>query len=218
MSKNPSNIEKLINLTCPKSGFKFDENSMLTLCMENFEIIRKEFESDELIYSEVKEIVEKDNYSKEDYKEIIRVIAAKNHTRTPANVCDELAGLAVKSNLLDGIKQGRTEIVDELINGLKTRKERSLTSKVCRYLETWKAENKKFTINDTILRAVLPYYMKQYCPTNCHIPSDVSFKEYLGYCQDLLANCDIENLHELDYLLWYFYSKDSIRFEIIKHL
>lgn len=47
---------------------------------------------------------------------------------------------------------------------------------------------------------------------------DITFEEYLSSCNSLLQKCEIENLHELDYLLWYFYSKDSNRCEIIKHI
>lgn len=216
---------ELINLSCPKGEFKFDENGMLLLTQKNFEIISDSYEKDQDLhstYSGIEVYVEKSDYALDDYMKIIQSIAAINHTRTSQNACMEISELAVKHDLLSKIKNGETCIVDVMIEEMTIRKERSLLSKVCRYLETWKCDSKNFTINDSILRLVLPYYLYNYDNDEEtryeKMKDDVTFNEYLSNCNSLLRKCEIENLHELDYLLWYFYSKDSIRLEIIKYI
>lgn len=227
--------DELINLTCPKGGFEFDENGMLLLTQGNFEIIRDSYDTDQKLdstYLEIKAYVNKTDYAIDDYEKIIKSIAGKNHTHTPKKVCEKIAKLAVENKLLEKVKDGKTSIVDEMIEGMterKERKERSLLSKVCRYLETWIFEKEErdsekftFTINDSILRTVLPYYLYKYDDDEKKqykkMKDDITYEEYLSSCNRLSYKCEIKNLHKLDYLLWYFYSKDSIRLEIIKHI
>ena len=221
--------DELINLTCPKGGFEFDENGMLLLTKGNFDIIRDSYFKDQDLnstYLEIKAYKEKTDYTKADYEKIIKSIADKNHTHTPEKAIQDIAKLAVGKNLLESIKNGKTSIVDEMVEEMTIRKERSLLSKVCRYLETWIFEKEKldskdftFTINDSILRTVLPYYLYKYVDEQYKkMKDDITYEEYLSSCKILSEKCEIKNLHELDYLLWYFYSKDSIRLEIIKHI
>lgn len=159
--------DELVNLSCPKGEFEFDENGMLLLTQGNFEIIRDSYEKDQDLhstYSEIEAYVGKTGYAIDDYKKIIQKIAAINHTRTSKEACQEISVLAKKHDLLGEIKKGKTSIVDEMIKEMTIRKERSLLSKVCRYLETWKCDSKNFafTINDSILRSVLSYYLCQH--------------------------------------------------------
>lgn len=221
MKRQSFSIEELLNLSCQPCGFKFDENQMIDLTSSNFEIVKGEYEADHDInekYKEIRDVVNKDFYEEKDYKVIVQKIARENHTRTAESKCEKLAKLALKYDLLNSVKNGDIKIVDTIVNLMEGRKERSLVSKVCRYLETWKTDNANFTINDSILRDVLPYYCNKYEIFTEPFRNDMSYSDYLGACNSLREKTDIRDMHQLDFLLWDFYRKDTIRFAIIKQL
>lgn len=128
--------------------------------------------------------------------------------------------MAFNYELLDGVECGDIEIVDRIVDSMEGRKERSLVSKVCRYLETWKTCNANFTINNSILRAVLPYYCRRYKISTAPFRDDMSYSDYWKACNSLREQVkeEFEDMHQLDFLLWFFYGKDTIRFAIIKRL
>lgn len=252
MSNNNSNggdysIDELINLTAPKYISKKSENpgkiinfemsnNMLSLSYNNFKKIENEFNDDNDLenpkYKDISNVV-KDldkNPTEANYLKIISKIASVNHTRTPKEVCEEIAEWAAKNKLIEIInnknKKDNIEMVDTCINAVGNichHYPRSLVSKVFRYLESWKGENAFFTINDSILRAVLPYYLFQWdVKYNHDINASMKYSTYHDYCEKLLDAINSKNqelnLHQLDFLIWYYYSNDSIRLEIIRHI
>lgn len=253
MKDNISNVVnlsvgELINLTTPKwiskksekSGkiidFSLSNNNMLGLSYINFKKIENEFNDDNDIknskYKDIQDVVYdlNNNQTKENYLEIIRKIASVNHTRTPKDVCEEIAEWAVNNKLIENMNaKPNIDLVDQCIKEIGDKCNhypRSLVSKVFRYLETWKGDTSYFTINDSIIRAVLPYYLTQWGVDYRHdINNSMTYSKYHNYCKELLEKINSKtqddqklNLHQLDFLIWYYYSNDSIRLEIIKHI
>ena len=67
------------------------------------------------------------------------------------------------TQFLKRLENGDATLVDELaaIKGL-SRKEKSLSSKICSYLCELEFKQSKFAVNDTVVRRILPYYFKYY--------------------------------------------------------
>ena len=128
-------------------------------------------------------------------------------------------------NFLKYLKEGCPELVDELLKrliDLGNRKEKSLVSKLCRYLNEWIYDDCAYTINDSVVRAILPYYLAYYkidrAMWHGKRLEDLSYVEFYKIFT-ALRDCVPElNNHQLDHLIWYAYKNDSIRSEVAKAL
>ena len=198
-------VEELLNLaTESERNLDYDKNGMLLLSKENFEKIKEDYESD----------FKQNSINKgEDIKAFVTRIAANNRTRTPQKAKDAIVEYINnnKEKFEKDIKNGSTDIVEDILDNeyeKVKRKDKSLVSKICRYTEG-ETEEPKFTIFDSILKMVLPYYLdKEYDLDN--------YKQYVKAVNSLQTSG--LNIHQIDFLLWKVYSADEIRKVICKYL
>ena len=92
-------------------------------------------------------------------------VARSNSTRSSNENISVMADWVFKNltQFLKRLENGDATLVDELaaIKGL-SRKEKSLSSKICSYLCELEFKQSKFAVNDTVVRRILPYYFKYY--------------------------------------------------------
>lgn len=172
----------------------------------------------------------KDNdFSKEAYEEIIRGIASENSTRTPKKSISLLAIYLSdpKNDFLNRLNEGNPKLVDDIVfylNKNHVRKDKSLASKICRYLNEWMFHKDDYTINDSIVRQVLPYYIVYYYGDEGFIEAwllkedDLTYVEFFNIFEKVRSKVPELNRHELDHLLWYSYKNDNVRRAIASSL
>ena len=229
----PTTYEEELLLTVPYNllGLTKDEYLMVQLTKENSDIVEACIEVDPAYQSKGKATMEKHfnagDYSVDAYYAIVNRIATENSTRTSkvtmrclAEYCADAA-----NDFLDRIAAGELELVDALLQHLVDngcRKDKSLASKLCRYLNEWLYGGCAYTINDSVVRAILPYYLAYYKidrvlwqGKNFEELSYIEFYTIFSAVRDKVA---VLNNHQLDHLIWYAYKNDSIRSEVAKAL
>ena len=216
-------------LTVPESikcaNLELDENGMVKLTKENALKVENLISMDARYrYSSAKQMFDKSkdisNYSLPDLIEFIKRIAKDNSTRT-ANADIRILTKYIYDNLsnaLERIKQGDLSLVDELANLSNfgaSRKESSLASKICRYIDEWYYGSDIFTINDSVVRTMLPYYYLYYdidFKGNIDKMTYVDFMKYFVSMVEKVRSVESSiTRHEIDHILWYVYRNDSIR-------
>lgn len=99
------------------------------------------------------------------------------------------------------------------------KKIKSLASKVCKYLNEWNFNGDAYTINDSVVRAILPYYLAYYGINGSLWENknfeELNYQEFYGIFSELRNKTKLNN-NELDHLIWYAYKNDSIRSDIAK--
>lgn len=162
------------------------------------------------------------SYTLNQWIDFINQIARDNSTRTSAKDITVLAQYIHdnSSYVLDKIETSDYSIVDELSNLKKrgaTRLEPSLASKICRYLDEWHFNHDFFTINDSVVRFMLPYYYL-YNVIDSKITVNVEkcdFKTFMSIYNQLFDKIKESEpqltRHEMDHIIWYVYRNDSVR-------
>ena len=225
-------LEEELLLTVPDNlaGLTKDKFLMVRLTKDNSDIVEKCIASDPAYQSKGKTIMEQffnaDDYSENAYSDIINRIAIENSTRTSKEAIMCLAAYCANpdNKFLELLREGELTLVDKLLEHLVKsghRKDKSLVSKVCRYLNEWLYGGCAYTINDTVVRTILPYYLAYYKidpqkwqGKNFAKLSYVDFYEIFS-----LVRCKTNlNNHQLDHLIWYEYKNDGIRREVAKAL
>ena len=218
----------IINLTTSeeiqKANLELDENGMIKLTENNSKIVEALISAHNRYGNPTaKEWLNQhkniSTYNLKELTEFIRRVARDNSTRT-SNINIDILAKYIFTNMiaiLDRIKNGDYSLVDELADLTQlgaTRKEPSLASKVCRYIDDWYYGNDHFTINDSVVRALLPYYYLYYSiDFNVNI-DEISYVDFMKYFNDLVEKIQsLENIkrHEIDHIIWYVYRNDSIR-------
>lgn len=229
----PVTREEEILLTVPDNllGLDKDEYLMVKLTKENSRIVEACIAVDPVYQSKgqkiMKQYFDAGDYSVTAYYDIINRIATENSTRTSKKSMACLAEYCANpcNGFLERIRKGDQYLVDELLQHLVNngqRKDKSLASKLCRYLNEWLYDGCAYTINDSVVRAILPYYLAYY-KIDKDLWQDKNFEE-LSYMEFYSIFCAVRNKvkelnnHELDHLIWYAYKNDSIRSEIAKAL
>ncbi len=221
---NSKSIEQLITLTTPNdiknAGFKLDENYMIALTPDNaakaLEYIKRN-KRYEVYYNELDKKLR--DYSREELKNILWCVARSNSTRSSNENISVITDWIFENltQFLKKLEEGDTTLVDELttINGL-SRKEKSLSSKICAYLCVLEFKQSKFAVNDTVVRRILPYYFKYY-----GISAENKALEKYSYSKimaliDKMAEKLPEKMKysEIDQLIWYCYKDDAVRSQI----
>lgn len=211
------------NLLCLEN----DEFLMVKLNKSNSDIVENEIENDpgyrhigKIAFDEMHR---NKDYSKESYFKVINKIATENNTRTSKKVMELLANYCSNpsNSFLKKLEEGKPELVDELLTFLvskKERKDKSLASKICRYMNEWLYNKDAFTINDSVVRKVLPYYLAYYkVDKNIWFNKkldDMSYVEFFQLFESLKVKLPEMNRHQLDHLMWYSYKNDPIRSSI----
>lgn len=229
----PTTSEEELLLTVPNNllALTKDEYFMVQLTKYNSNIVETCIASDPAYQSKGKAIMEHyfnaGDYSVKAYYDIINRIATENSTRTSRNTMECLAAYCADpaNNFLARIEAGEQQLVDILLQHLVdngSRKDKSLASKLCRYLNEWLCNGCAYTINDSVVRAILPYYLAYY-KIDRKLWQGKNFEElsYIEFYHIFSAVRDkiqVLNNHQLDHLIWYAYKNDSIRSEVAKAL
>ncbi len=229
----PKSLEEEVLLTTPENlcGLDKDEYLMVRLSKENSNIVEACISVDVSYKPIGKEAFLKrqknNDFSQEAYYEIINRIATENSTRTSVDTMTLLASFLAdtQNNFLSRLAEGKPELVDDLLDNLVkngSRRDKSLVSKVCRYLNEWIYGTDSYTINDSVVRAILPYYLAYYKIEkslwwNKNL-EDMKYVEFFNLFNQLKDKLEGLNRHQLDHLIWYAYKSDKIRFEMAKAL
>ena len=209
-----------------------DEYYMVKLCKENSEIVEAEIIIDpdyRPIGREAfeKRMIKEKDFSSDAYYEVINRIATENSTRTSKITMRILADYLSNPNnkFLERLSEGKPQLVDDLLNYLVKkgeRRDKSLVSKICRYLNEWLYQKDDYTINDSVVRKILPYYLAYYKIDKTLWQTikldDLSYVEFIGLFDLVNANVSELTRHQLDHLIWYAYKNDSIRSSIASSL
>lgn len=159
------------------------------------------------------------DYSKEELKNILWCVARSNSTRSSNENISVIADWVFKNltQFLKRLEKGDTTLVDELttINGL-SRKEKSLSSKICSYLCELEFKQSKFAVNDTVVRRILPYYLNYYGISNQNKAlENYSYSEIIAFIDKIAVNLPRKmNYTEIDQIIWYCYRNDPVRSQI----
>lgn len=158
------------------------------------------------------------SYTATELYELIKLIASSNSTRTPDSNIRILADYIFNNmaSFLKRLNSGDYTLVDDLANlkGL-TRREKSLASKICRYLEEWIYTTDNFAINDSVIRATLPYYLMEYgLDYNVNLEK-MSYVQFMKVFNELKAAVQTKEPtitgHMIDNIIWYTYRVDTVR-------
>ena len=218
----------IINLTTSKeiqkADLELDENGMIKLTEENSKKVEALIESHNRYGAPtarewLNQHKSVDTYTLSDLTEFIRRVARDNSTRTSNRNIDILAKYIFNniSIFLNRIKTGDYSLVDEIADLRHlgaTRKEPSLASKVCRYIDDWYYGNDYFTINDSVVRVLLPYYYLFYDIAFDVNIDEISYADFMKYFNELVEKIQSSEKikrHEIDHIIWYVYRNDSVR-------
>lgn len=227
--KEFKSIEQLITITTPPdikdAGFKLDENYMIALTPDNaakaLECIkgnkRYKKSSYEVYYNELNKKLR--DYSREELENILWCVARSNSTRSSNENISVITDWIFKNltQFLKRLENGDAALVDELavIKGL-SRKEKSLSSKICSYLYELEFKQSKFAVNDTVVRRILPYYFKYYgISAENKALEKYSYSEIMALIDKIAEKLPEKmNYTEIDRIIWYCYRNDPVRSEI----
>ncbi|HCD81352.1 MAG TPA: hypothetical protein DEQ65_03240 [Ruminococcaceae bacterium] len=224
-----NSIEQLITLTTPddikNAGFKLDENYMIALTPDNaakaLECIkgnkRYEKSSYEVYYNKLGKSLR--DYSKEELKNILWCVARSNSTRSSNENISVIADWVFKNltQFLKRLEKGDTTLIEELATIKElSRKEKSLSSKICTYLCELEFKQSKFAVNDTVVRRILPYYLNYYgISTENKALENYSYSEIIALIDKIAVNLPPKmNYTEIDQIIWYCYRNDPVRSQI----
>lgn len=229
----PATTEEELLLTVPSNLTALERDKYLMVCLNkhNSDIVEDCLTKDPAYQSKGKAFMEQHfnagDYSEAAYYAVIKRIAMENSTRTSTETMKCLAAYCADSSnrFLDRIKNGEQELVDDMLQHLvenSSRKDKSLVSKVCRYLNEWLYDGCAYTINDSVVRAIIPYYLAYYnIDRKLWVDTKfdkLSYIEFYRIFSALRAKVPELNNHQLDHLIWYAYKNDSIRIEVAKAL
>ena len=180
-------------------------------------------------------------FNRNDVYEIIKKIAVENSTRTPDKSIDAFVNYITnkKLNFWGELQSGNIELPDMIYNFVKeksNRKEKSLASKICKFLNDWIYNKKDYTINDSFVRGVLPYYLA-YHGVNSDIwikskgnkkvlqtfedeikPYKFFWRGFNSLMQELNNKKINLSPHQVDNIVWFCFRDDGVRFEMAKGL
>lgn len=229
--KDIKSPEQLISLSTPSdiktACFELDENYMYALTRENSDkalaCIQASARYRKSPYEDYYKQRGKSlaDYTEEEIRTIVKQIANSNSTRTPNCSIDIIAAYMAKNltEFLQRLHSGDVQLVEELgyLDGFP-RHENSLASKICSYLSRLEYGKSQYVINDSVVREILPYYLKYY-----EIPAkevqEMSYAELLVAITELSRKTpDGLACHEIDQILWYGYRDDPVRRAIAVYL
>lgn len=226
-------VKDVVLLATPQNikdaDFALDENFMVKLTKDNaekaFACIRADKRYITSSYADYYQETNKhlSDYTKQEFIEIVRLIARANSTRTPQKNVEILGGYIYEHRkvFLECLEEGEIALIPELANckGL-SRKESSLASKICVFLCELEFKKSNFIVNDNVVRAVLPYYLHYY-DIGKKLGQDGNGLKDLNKCPyadlfDLVkaVKGKLENtltFREIDHILWYCYKNDPVR-------
>ncbi len=232
------NAQQLLLMTTkPKlKKLETDDNYLVILNKSNSKVVEKLIKEDSKYkFNQTKQdsltIWEQKNKSLDlnDCETIAKAIAKENSTRTSNPNIRFFAEFMTDPNnrFFERLKDGEIELVDKMVywvyvkNG-KKRRDRSLGSKICKYLNEWFYKGTAYSISDSFVRKVLPYYLKkESIQINLGKKKNfdsINYSEFMHYICLLEEKISSINKHEIDHILWYCYKNDPIRLELVAAL
>ena len=145
-------------------------------------------------------------------------VARSNSTRSSNENISVMADWVFKNltQFLKRLENGDATLVDELaaIKGL-SRKEKSLSSKICSCLCELEFKQSKFAVNETGVRRIFPYYFKYYgISAENKALEKYSYNEIMTLIDKIAEKLPEKmNYTEIDRIIWYCYRKDPVRSE-----
>lgn len=164
----------------------------------------------------------------DDCFDVVKRIVSENSTRTSDN--DSRFFAQYMSNpqyrFFENVINGDLGLVERMLeyvtqHGGKNHK--SLASKICKYLNEWICNGDAYSINDSFVRTVLPYYLKiNHIPKGRKKLDNMSYDEIITLINQLETAVKVRypdlDKNKIDHILWYGYRSDPIRVEIAKRL
>ena len=213
-------------------GLKTDENYLVLLNESNsVEVERLILEDSSYHFDETKNkflsIWKRKNHrlNQDDWFNVVKAIATENSTRSSDVNMRYFAEFMdnEENDFLGKLEIGDLELVDKMLNYVtdknnNRRKDKSLASKICKYLNEWIFNSTSYSINDSFVRKVIPYYLKKW-----EIPwplgrkknlDDASYVQFMSLITALEEKVPNLNKHQIDHILWYCYRSDPIRLEV----
>lgn len=227
----PTTVEELILLTKPPrlSELEEDEHFMVALSRRNAALTEVCIAKDPAYAFKGKKVMEErfsaGDFSEEAYAAIIKVIANENSTRTPDKAIPHFARFctAPEYRFTERLQAGDVTLPDDItayLKGKGVRSEKSLASKVCRFLNEWQFGKCDYTINDSVVRGVLPYYLAYYGIEGALWRKkkfeSLSYAAFYRLFALVREKSEGLNNHELDHLIWYAYKNDPVRAVLAK--
>lgn len=229
----PATAEEEILITVPSNllDLENDEFLMVRINKHNSDIIEERLRKDPKYKPIGKQAFGKHyrngNLSEDACFEIIDRIATENSTRSSKEVSRLLAKYICEdsNNFYVRLNNGEPKLVDDMVYFLlnnNQRKDKSLISKVCRYLNEWIYGKDSYTINDSFIRGALPYYLAYHkvdtSPWSGKKIEEMSYVDFFNLFDELKKLFPDLSRHQLDHLIWYSYKSDPVRYALIKAL
>lgn len=209
-----------------------DENYLITISVKNSEEVEKLIKADpKYHFSESKEnflkLWEEKNHKLDlqDCYNVVKAIASENRTRTADKYSLIFAQYMNSTDFFNRVIEGDIKLVDDMFKYVvdnKGRRDKSLASKICKYLNEWICNGNAYSINDHFVRDVLPYYLKKHGVDEKTWKGvnfeSISYVSFVGYISALEEKVGCLNKNLIDHILWYGYRSDPIRCAIAKTL
>ncbi len=242
--KNFERIEDLFFISTPLDlrDLELDENFMPCLNKFNYNLVLNSYNSkpnsiqaEKFCKKLMAEFKEASRIPKEEIHKLLAKIAAENSTRTPNDSIVSFSNYicSPEFNFWERLKRGEKELPDNLYQFVKeneNRKEKSLSTKICKYLNEWIYKQNDFTINDSIVRTVLPYYLSKYgvdkrfwtqkskneLTVATFESSTAPYSIFYTAFEQLSNKVQELTYHEIDFILWYCFKDDSVKLALAK--
>ena len=207
------------------SSLDLDNNKLVALTLRNANAIEALIEQDSNYPPNAKrtfdQIGKNANFSLDDFRKIIYQIADDNstHTATPSREAIARYIYSPTTRFLERLGKPDYSLVDDindyvfanvtLPSGRKAHV-LSLSSKLCRYLEEWLWGNDNFAVYDSVVRNLLPYYIKQRGLT---LTVNLGKSTYQQFMEEFnkISNGNKVRKHSIGHIIWYSYKDDPIR-------
>lgn len=204
-----------------------DDNCLIELNENNSKTIERLIENDRRYHFSKSEQdflklwEERDhNLSEDDWYFVVKAIAAENKTRTADRYSRLFAIYISNTNFLERLQKCDLSLVDDMLKSVVKnggRNDKSLASKICKYISQWIYNGNAYSINDSFVRGVLPYYLKKYGIAYGDLEK-LSYVGFIGLIAELESKVQVLNKNQIDHIIWYGYKSDPIRYEIARQL
>lgn len=204
-----------------------DDNCLIKLSVNNSNEIEKMIDEDKRYHfsKSRKDFLEKwenkqQKLSEDDWFDVVKKIATENKTRTADKYSRLFARYINNTDFLNKLEECDLTLVDSMLEYVTEnggRKDKSLASKICKYLSSWIYDGNAYSINDSFVRGVLPYYLKSYGIKSKNLDS-LRYVEFIDLITQLEKKVGVLNKNLIDHIIWYGYKSDPIRYQIAKQL
>ena len=225
-------------------NLEMDDNYLIKISVANSNVIERLISNDpNYPFRQTKEYFlnmwqqRNGQLTEEDCFDIVKKIVKENSTRTADEYTKLFAHYMFSTDFFERLANNDIKLVDDMLDNviasckaqrIKIRKDKSLASKICKYLNEWLYDANVYSINDSFVRDVLPYYLmihgvdrKLWIKRNGNKIKNIDkmkYVEFIGLISKLEEKIAVLDKNKIDHILWYGYRSDPIRCEIAKAL